>query len=576
MLVLFVLCAFIPICAQEGYSIVTTNSILYDFAKHISPQKNRIKSLIPVGGDPHLYDPVPKDVEAIAQAHLVIKNGLHLEGWLDKVIDNSGTKALITEAAEYINPIQAKGYDNSFDPHAWMNIENGLQYAQNILAAFIAIDPENKAYYQHHYSILCNELEQTHEQIIQIINSIDSSQRILITSHDAFAYFAKAYDIKVYSMMGISTEAEVQTRDLNALIEIIKSNGIKAIFAESTINPKLLNQLAQDLGISIGGELFADSLDDPDQEAGTYIGMMLSNAKTIARGLSGNRILVKDKAVTKEFIVVLFIALFLVLCFVGFKTKTKSITIRPKHFSITIEDLNVSYDSKTILSNIYLELKNYNLYGIIGANGSGKSTLLKSILGLVKADSGKIYLDQQPLQAFGREIAYIPQKDEIDTQFPVTVEDIVLMGRNADKKVYQSYSNNDYAKVDDALHSLGLDKIRKKQIGEISGGQLQRVFIARAICQDAKIFFLDEPFVGVDITTEEKIIEILKALVAEGKMVVIIHHDLSKVERYFDKIIMMNQRVVSFGSVEEVFTTQNIEKTFGGQLPILHKKDALI
>jgi ABC-type Mn2+/Zn2+ transport system ATPase subunit len=245
-------------------------------------------------------------------------------------------------------------------------------------------------------------------------------------------------------------------------------------------------------------------------------------------------------------------------------------------FNLVIKGLTVSYGYKTILNNIFLGLNSGRLVGIIGANGSGKSTLLKSILGIASIDSGGMLINGKSIESFASKIAYLPQKDEIDTQFPVTVRDVVLMGRNAIKQVGAGYNKLDYQLMNDALEELGLTAIKDRQISEISGGQLQRVFIARALCQESSILMLDEPFVGVDVTTEEKIIQILKGLAKQGKMIIMVHHDLSKVTQYFDDVIMMNQRVVAYGDVAEIFTNENIQKTFEAQLPILHQKDQFI
>jgi ABC-type Mn2+/Zn2+ transport system ATPase subunit len=159
----------------------------------------------------------------------------------------------------------------------------------------------------------------------------------------------------------------------------------------------------------------------------------------------------------------------------------------------------------------------------------------------------------------------------VDWHFPATVMDIVLMGRYPHKSIFQKISISDKEIAIEALEDVGIMQLRDRQIGTLSGGQQQRVFLARALCQEADIFFLDEPFVGVDITTEEKIIQILKKLASEGKTLLVVHHDLSTVEDYFDKVILLNQRLVAYGDTGTTFTQQNISKTYGPQLNILHK-----
>ncbi|MEO1449554.1 MAG: metal ABC transporter ATP-binding protein, partial [Bacteroidota bacterium] len=172
-----------------------------------------------------------------------------------------------------------------------------------------------------------------------------------------------------------------------------------------------------------------------------------------------------------------------------------------------------------------------------------------------------------------KHISYIPQKEEIDWSFPATVFDIVLMGRYPHVGVFDRVQKSDHKKALKALEMLGIKDLKDKQIGELSGGQQQRTFIARALCQEAEIYMFDEPFVGVDITTETRIMEIVKELAASGKMVIIIHHDLAKVRDYFDRLIMINQRVIALGDTLDVFTDENIQKTYGGRLTILQKAE---
>lgn len=242
-----------------------------------------------------------------------------------------------------------------------------------------------------------------------------------------------------------------------------------------------------------------------------------------------------------------------------------------KPISISVEDLSVSYEKKRVLTNIYLKIEAGNVIGVIGPNGAGKSTLFKSILGLVEMDTGEIFVEGKNISEVRKKIAYVPQKDDVDWSFPATVMDIVLMGRYPYKGIFQRIDNQDKAIADKALSDMGILNLKDRQIGELSGGQQQRVFLARALCQEADIFFLDEPFVGVDITTEERIISLLKSLAAEGKTLLVVHHDLSNVEEYFDEVILLNQRLIAYGDTDKTFIKENISKTYGGQLPILQK-----
>lgn len=238
---------------------------------------------------------------------------------------------------------------------------------------------------------------------------------------------------------------------------------------------------------------------------------------------------------------------------------------------IVIESLSVNYGNKRVLSNIYLTIESGNIYGLIGPNGAGKSTLFKSILELIDYHSGSIRVFGQPIDAVRTRLAYVPQRDEIDWSFPANVEDVVLMGRYPFKKFYQTLSKKDHEIARKAMEDLDILHLKDRQIGQLSGGQQQRVFLARALAQRADIILLDEPFVGVDLTTEEKIISILKRLAAEGKTLMVVHHDLSTVTDYFSQVILLNQRLIGYGPTEKVFTQEMISLAYGAQLNVLHK-----
>lgn len=239
--------------------------------------------------------------------------------------------------------------------------------------------------------------------------------------------------------------------------------------------------------------------------------------------------------------------------------------------TISVKGISVSYDKKRVLTNIFLDIEEGNIYGVIGPNGAGKSTLFKAILGLIEPDAGEVKVLGKDISKVRKKVVYVPQRDDVDWQFPATVYDIVMMGRYPHKKIFASINQKDKEIVNQALKDMGIDHLKERQIGELSGGQQQRVFIARALCQEADIFFLDEPFVGVDMTTEERIIIMLKKLAAEGKTLLVVHHDLSSAPEYFNKIILLNQRLIAYGDTKGVFTEENIRKAYGPQLTILHK-----
>ena len=238
-------------------------------------------------------------------------------------------------------------------------------------------------------------------------------------------------------------------------------------------------------------------------------------------------------------------------------------------YPITVEGLSVSYDKKRVLTNVYLNVQEGKVIGVLGPNGAGKSTLFKAILGLIEPNSGTIKIFGKDIKDSRSRIAYVPQKDEVDWTFPATVKDVVMMGRFPSKTIWQRMTALDHQKAKEAMEEIGILDLADRQIGALSGGQQQRVFLARVLCQEADILFLDEPFVGVDITTEEHIIRVLRKLADEGKTLLVVHHDLATVTNYFDQVILINQRIVAYGDMETTFVKENIAKTYGAQHTIL-------
>lgn len=231
--------------------------------------------------------------------------------------------------------------------------------------------------------------------------------------------------------------------------------------------------------------------------------------------------------------------------------------------ALQVHQLSVSYDQTPVLWDISLQIDSGKIVGIIGPNGAGKSTLIKAALGLVQPISGKIEFFCQPLSEVRRRIAYVPQRESVDWDFPISVRDLVMMGRYGALGVGRWPRKADKVAVDHYLDQVGMAAFADRQISQLSGGQQQRAFIARALVQEADIYFLDEPFAGVDMATEATIMQILRELRDKGKTVFVVHHDLNNVESYFDWLIMLNMRLVACGSVVEVFNPDTLNATYG-------------
>lgn len=285
-LLLFLLLFLQTAIAQEQPLVVATASMIQDLARNIGGDNFRYHSIVPIGSDPHLYEPTPGDVRIVNSADVILKNGLTFEGWLGRLIDNAGGKVIVRTVTEGIVPIASLKYANATDPHAWMSAANGLIYCQNIRDAFIEVMPEKEAEFNSNYEDYRIQLEELDRYISSKLAQIPEEKRVLITSHDAFQYYGRRYNMRLEAVMGVSTDADVQTSDIRRLNEVIKETGVPAVFIESTINPQILQQIARDNGVSIGGELYADSLSDIEGPAGTYLKMLRHNTDVIFKGLT--------------------------------------------------------------------------------------------------------------------------------------------------------------------------------------------------------------------------------------------------------------------------------------------------
>lgn len=266
-------------------SVVATASIFADMAQNIAGDLIEVKSIVPIGSDPHLHEPRPSDASLVLKADLVLMNGLNFEGWLQELIENSGTKAKIVRITEGIEAIGGD-YENASDPHAWMNVQNGLIYIKNIKNALVELAPQYAEEFEFNYKTYRKQLEDLDGYIRTEISKIPVEKRILITSHDAFEYYGTHYGIQLESVMGTSTDAEVQVSDIQRLNKIIQEQKIPAVFVESIVNPKLLEQLAEDNGIKMGGKLFSDSIGEKDSEAPSYYDMLKYNTDLIVGALA--------------------------------------------------------------------------------------------------------------------------------------------------------------------------------------------------------------------------------------------------------------------------------------------------
>lgn len=243
--------------------------------------------------------------------------------------------------------------------------------------------------------------------------------------------------------------------------------------------------------------------------------------------------------------------------------------------TIEVNNLSTSYHGQNALQKINFSFGTGKLVGIIGPNGAGKSTLMKSMLGLIRKDEGDVSFAGMSIKDARKNIAYVPQRAAIDWDFPITVLDVVLLGTYPTLGIFRRPRKNDRQWAYECLKKVRMEDYSQNQIGELSGGQQQRVFLARALAQKADFFFLDEPLVGIDITSEELIMNILKDLRDEGKSIFVVHHDLTKVDDYFDDLILLNKKLIKSGAVKTVLQPELMREAYEAQFSLLDSMGVL-
>ena len=264
---------------------VSTITIINDIVKNIGKDKVEAFSICGVGIDPHTYHPKPSDPKLIAKSDIVFINGFALEHWIEEMIKGAGGNKKEIIVTKGLTPMtDEKGFGDP-DPHAWFDVTNVKTYAENIAKGLISIDPKNESYYNSNLIEYKSKLDSLDKWIKEQINLIPDKQRVLITSHDAFRYFGRAYGLEVKGLQGISTEAKIRTEDLKNLIDYVKLKELKSVFIETSVNPKLLEQISSETNAKIGGTLFSDSIGNEETPEGTYTGAVRHNVNTIVNAL---------------------------------------------------------------------------------------------------------------------------------------------------------------------------------------------------------------------------------------------------------------------------------------------------
>ena len=287
----------LPVAAQtaDKLKVVATFSILGDMVRNIGDERVEVATLVGPNGDAHVYSPTPADGRRLTEAKIVFTNGLKFEGWIDRLVKSSGTRAEKVEAAKGVKLLkgeeegQGHGHDHGHggsDPHAWQSIGNAKIYVANIRDALIAADEAGKATYQANAASYLKRLDEVEAEVKGLVAKIPPERRRIITSHDAFGYFEEAYGIDVVAPQGVSTESEASARDVARIIQQIKREKIAAVFVENVSDARLMERIAKETGATIGSRVYSDALSEPNGPAGTYIDMMRHNIRAFSTALS--------------------------------------------------------------------------------------------------------------------------------------------------------------------------------------------------------------------------------------------------------------------------------------------------
>jgi zinc/manganese transport system substrate-binding protein len=290
----------VPAMAQGRIKVVATFSILGDLAAQVGGDRIEVVTLVGPDGDAHVYSPTPLDARRVADAEVMVTNGLNFDGWIDRLVTASGTRARVIVAAAGVKAAAEKPGENGMsrggthdgphggiDPHAWQSVANAKIYVSNIRGALVAADPDGRAAYEANAAGYLHELDALDEEVRTAIERIPPERRKIITSHDAFGYFELAYGLDFIAPQGVSTEAEASAKDVARIIQQIKREKIKAVFFENISDPRLMQRIAKETGAKIGDRLYSDALSPPGGPAATYIDMMRHNIKAFSAALSG-------------------------------------------------------------------------------------------------------------------------------------------------------------------------------------------------------------------------------------------------------------------------------------------------
>ena len=377
--------------------------------------------------------------------------------------------------------------------------------------------------------------------ILRLFAAVPLQQRTLVTSHDAFGYFGRRYDLEVMALQGISTDRQISVGRVDALVEQLIAKKVRAVFTESSVSRRDMRAVIEGAAergwqLRIGGTLFSDAMGAAGTETATYIGMLTHNVGLIANSFDKKFTLIKTDTVWGE----------------------RLSTGQPRPSIVRCRQLRVAYEGKDVLSGVNCELPAGQRIAVVGPNGAGKSTFVKALLGLLP-HKGRIEINV-PASV----VVYAAQRQDIDWDFPVTVSDVALMGLYAEIGWFRPVRAAHRRAVLRALETVGIAHLAKRSLSALSVGQQQRVFLARALINRRATFFLfDEPFAGVDMRTAAMMHAIFRTLTAEGKTVLCVHHELNTVLENFDYTLLLAGRLIAAGETADVLAPRHLATAYG-------------
>jgi manganese/zinc/iron transport system ATP- binding protein len=500
---------------------------------------------------------------------------LHLEGKMGDVLERMGQKKPVVAVAEAIDEkklLRPAAFQGNPDPHVWFDVSMWMSAVESVRDALSKFDPPHKAEYEKRAAAYLSKLKELHAYAKTQLATVPKAGRVLVTAHDAFGYFGRAYDVEVEGLQGISTASEYSVKDVQRLVKMLSERKIKAVFVESSVPRARSRPWCRAAARAVTRSRSAASC-SPMRWAKQARPKALTSA-WCATTLTSSPARSSRGASTCKYL--------------SCRTLCKHPTSRPRSNSrprpspsqrLCPHNLKKSPRSKSTISPSLTTASRCcgtSTSACPRATGcdhwpqrSRKEHLAQvgdgpaaDCLGLGQ-DHGKPWHEQRQL------IGYVPQRESVDWDFPTDALDVVMMGAYGRLGWLKRPGKAEREAAMHCLDQVGMASFATRQISQLSGGQQQRVFLARALAQQAQIYFMDEPFAGVDAATESAIVALLQDLKASGKTVIVVHHDLETVREYFDWVVLLNMRLLASGPVETTFTRENLQKTYGGKLTVL-------